>query len=560
MMSSRSGFPSHGTAAFRGAAVPSSFTQPRLADSGGQVHPPLAGRAPDLDLGGAAPRGEPLELAPDRLRQPRAGAEPGLRVDGEHLQPRGLAVDREVAAGGEPLAVEHGQHEVAPLALGGRRVDLQPVAEPEQRLRAVAVAEQVVEGRQERRPAAEIGVKQRLHVLGQHPPVVAEPLHADPLGDLRQLVLEPRVAPAREVLADVRRPCRAERADREPGRAARDLGVGELLARRVGRQAALHQVPHALGAVAARDPDLPAHPHDVQQPRGVAAVRPAAGALPRLRREILDVARPQRAVVAQALEDVRAEVRLLLVPRGQLARPGADSRPRERAHLVAVDRQVVAEHVGGLVRPVLEQRALLVGELGEARLVERAVAGEEHEQVRAGDHGGRVQLQATQRPRGLQQRLRIGALARERALQPLVANRQAAHGGGRDAEHRGKIGDVAAKTPLRDDGAEPDPRFTFANERTYLAWNRTGLALVGGGLAAGQLLDFDSRVVRLLASLPAVLLGAAIIALSYRRWEANERAMRRGEPLPRYGPPREFAIAATLLAFVIAVLVVVEAF
>jgi putative membrane protein len=119
---------------------------------------------------------------------------------------------------------------------------------------------------------------------------------------------------------------------------------------------------------------------------------------------------------------------------------------------------------------------------------------------------------------------------------------------------------VAAKTPLREQGSEPDPRFTFANERTYLAWNRTGLALVGGGLAAGQLLDFDSRVVRLLASLPAVLLGAAIIALSYRRWEANERAIRLNQPLPRYGPPREFAIACTILAFMIAALVVIEAF
>lgn len=119
---------------------------------------------------------------------------------------------------------------------------------------------------------------------------------------------------------------------------------------------------------------------------------------------------------------------------------------------------------------------------------------------------------------------------------------------------------MAAKTPLREDGTEPDPRFTFANERTYLAWNRTGLALVGGGLAAGQLLDFDSRGARLLASLPAVLLGALIIALSYRRWELNERAMRRNEPLPRYGPPRVFAFAFTALAFMIAVLVVIEAF
>jgi putative membrane protein len=119
---------------------------------------------------------------------------------------------------------------------------------------------------------------------------------------------------------------------------------------------------------------------------------------------------------------------------------------------------------------------------------------------------------------------------------------------------------VAAKIPLREDGGEPDPRFTFANERTYLAWNRTGLALVGGGLAAGQLLDFDSRVVRLLASLPPVLLGAAILALSYRRWEANERAMRLKQPLPHYGPPRTLAVLFALFSLLVAVLVIVEAF
>jgi putative membrane protein len=113
---------------------------------------------------------------------------------------------------------------------------------------------------------------------------------------------------------------------------------------------------------------------------------------------------------------------------------------------------------------------------------------------------------------------------------------------------------------LREEGEEPDPRFTFANERTYLAWNRTGLALVGGGLAAGQLLDFDSRFVRLLVSLPPVLLGGAIIALSYQRWEANERAMRLKQPLPRYGPPRSIALLLALFSVLIAVLVIVEAF
>ena len=47
----------------------------------------------------------------------------------------------------------------------------------------------------------------------------------------------------------------------------------------------------------------------------------------------------------------------------------------------------------------------------------------------------------------------------------------------------------------------------------------------GDTVAAGQLLDFDSRLVRLLVSLPPVLLGGLIIALSFRRWEDNERAI-----------------------------------
>ena len=108
-------------------------------------------------------------------------------------------------------------------------------------------------------------------------------------------------------------------------------------------------------------------------------------------------------------------------------------------------------------------------------------------------------------------------------------------------------------------GRDPDPRFTLANERTYLAWNRTALALIGGGLAAGQLLDFDSEAVRLLVSIPPILLGGLLSLTSYRRWEANERAMRLKEPLPTIGPPRFVPPAIALLALVIAVLVIVGA-
>ena len=116
-----------------------------------------------------------------------------------------------------------------------------------------------------------------------------------------------------------------------------------------------------------------------------------------------------------------------------------------------------------------------------------------------------------------------------------------------------------ARAPLREVGEDPDPRFTFANERTFLAWNRTALALIGGGLAAGQLLDFDSEAVRLLVAIPPILLGGVLAIASYRRWEANERAMRLREPLPTIGPPRYVPPAIAALAVVIAVLVLVGA-
>ena len=46
----------------------------------------------------------------------------------------------------------------------------------------------------------------------------------------------------------------------------------------------------------------------------------------------------------------------------------------------------------------------------------------------------------------------------------------------------------SGQKPPDDDGTEPDPRFTFANERTFLAWSRTALALVVAGLGVVQLL------------------------------------------------------------------------
>ena len=83
------------------------------------------------------------------------------------------------------------------------------------------------------------------------------------------------------------------------------------------------------------------------------------------------------------------------------------------------------------------------------------------------------------------------------------------------------------RPPLHEVGDDPDPRFSMANERTFLAWNRTGLALISVGLAVTQLLPpFDFTGGRKVIGLPLIALGAAVSYLSLREWAANEAAMR----------------------------------
>ncbi len=82
-------------------------------------------------------------------------------------------------------------------------------------------------------------------------------------------------------------------------------------------------------------------------------------------------------------------------------------------------------------------------------------------------------------------------------------------------------------------GAPADPRFSLANERTFLAWNRTALALIGGGLAAAQLLHFGIGGGPLIVGLPLIALGVVAALAGVRRWRASELAMRLKTPLPR---------------------------
>lgn len=79
-------------------------------------------------------------------------------------------------------------------------------------------------------------------------------------------------------------------------------------------------------------------------------------------------------------------------------------------------------------------------------------------------------------------------------------------------------------------GSEPDARFTLANERTFLAWLRTGLALLAGGVGVRALLP-GNPLERVLAVVLLVL-GIVCSGGAFLRWAATERAMRLGRPLP----------------------------
>ncbi|MFC9425121.1 YidH family protein [Streptomyces sp. NPDC059255] len=108
---------------------------------------------------------------------------------------------------------------------------------------------------------------------------------------------------------------------------------------------------------------------------------------------------------------------------------------------------------------------------------------------------------------------------------------------------------------IGEEGTTPDYRFSLANERTFLAWIRTALALVGGGFAVDQFLPDLRWGVR--AGLAVALLAAgALCALrAVNHWVRCERAMRRGEDLPVSGFPTLLSLAVGLVA--VAMLVIV---
>ncbi len=110
-----------------------------------------------------------------------------------------------------------------------------------------------------------------------------------------------------------------------------------------------------------------------------------------------------------------------------------------------------------------------------------------------------------------------------------------------------------------DEGAEPDPLYTLANERTYLAWLRLALTLLAAAVAVDRL--FQDHPWFASEGLALGLIGLAVVtcALGVRRWWATERALRLRQPLPGFGAPLVGFVAVLLIGAGVWVLVAVPA-
>ncbi|AGN17758.1 putative membrane protein [Corynebacterium glutamicum MB001] len=109
------------------------------------------------------------------------------------------------------------------------------------------------------------------------------------------------------------------------------------------------------------------------------------------------------------------------------------------------------------------------------------------------------------------------------------------------------------------DGEEPDPRFTLANERTFLAWTRTSLAFLAGGIAfeAFQISGL-SDTVRTTIAVFIIAVGMIIAAGAAVRWMNVERAMRKQKPLPVPAIIPFLSIAALVASAAVLVLIIVQ--
>jgi putative membrane protein len=108
--------------------------------------------------------------------------------------------------------------------------------------------------------------------------------------------------------------------------------------------------------------------------------------------------------------------------------------------------------------------------------------------------------------------------------------------------------------------SEPDYRFTMANERTFLAWQRTALGLLAAAVALVQLVpELTIPGARRVLGVGLAVLAILTSGMGLLRWQQADRAMRRGEPLPRHPSPTYLAIGLILVGIIALGLVIAKA-
>ena len=124
--------------------------------------------------------------------------------------------------------------------------------------------------------------------------------------------------------------------------------------------------------------------------------------------------------------------------------------------------------------------------------------------------------------------------------------------------------DASTRADERGAGAaterEPDYRFTLANERTFLAWQRTALGLLAAAVAIVQLVPALAvpHARQLLGALLAVL-AILTSGMGMLRWEQTDCAIRHGNPLPSRPTPAYLAAGLVLVGIITLGLVIAKA-
>ena len=116
----------------------------------------------------------------------------------------------------------------------------------------------------------------------------------------------------------------------------------------------------------------------------------------------------------------------------------------------------------------------------------------------------------------------------------------AGHDAGRDA--------VDDDRPWWEQGEEPDYRATLANERTFLAWSRTALALLAGSLAVLQLVHVAPFDLRLALACYLIAISVGVTLTGYYQWRSRQQRMRHRRPLGHTSVHALLGTAVLLLA------------